>query len=140
MISFLLTAAVAEIEDGIKPVIKEIWAYYDVGEPLSLEAIYGQITGGLLMGVQEVLTEALKYDENGKPVPETLSATGIAYSINAPKYNVQITSFGRSNTPHGAKGVGEAGTIGAPPASARAIENLIKKRVNRLPLNLDLLT
>ncbi len=139
MISFLLTAAIAEIDEGIKPAIKEILAYYDVGEPLSSEAIYGQITGGLLMGIQEVLTEALKYDEKGKPVAETLSATGIAYSINAPKYDVQITSFGRSSAPHGAKGVGEAGTVGAPPASARAIENLIKKRINSLPINLDLL-
>ncbi|MDP8023591.1 MAG: xanthine dehydrogenase family protein molybdopterin-binding subunit [Nitrososphaeria archaeon] len=139
MISFLLTAAVAEIQDGIKPVIKEVWAYYDVGEPLSEEAVYGQITGGLLMGVQEVLSEALKYDSKGKPIPETLAAAGIAYSINAPKYHVQIATFGRSNTPHGAKGVGEAGTVGAPPAAARAIENLLGKRVNRLPLDFDLL-
>ncbi len=139
MISFLLTAAVSEIQDGIKPVIKEVWAYYDVGEPLSEEAVYGQITGGLLMGVQEVLSEALKYDSKGKPIPETLAATGIAYSINAPKYHVQIAAFGRSNTPHGAKGVGEAGTVGAPPAAARAIEKLLDKRVNSLPLDLDLL-
>ncbi len=139
MISFLLTAAVAEMRDGIKPVIEEVWAYYDVGEPLSEEAVYGQITGGLLMGVQEVLSEALIYDSKGKPLPETMAATGIAYSINAPKYHVKIKTFGRSNTPHGAKGVGEAGTVGAPPAAARAVEKLLNKRVNKLPLDFDLL-
>lgn len=138
-ISFLLTAAVAEVKDGILPEVKEVWAYYDVGEPLSYEAVYGQITGGLLMGVQEVIAEALTYEESGKPAPETLAAAGVAYSINAPKYHVKFVSYGRSKVPHGSKGVGESGTIGAPPAAARAIENIIKKRINRLPLDTDLL-
>ncbi|MGC9209538.1 MAG: xanthine dehydrogenase family protein molybdopterin-binding subunit [Nitrososphaeria archaeon] len=139
MISFLLTAARAEVVDGIKPVVREVWAYYDVGEALSDEAVRGQITGGLLMGSQEVIAEAITYDGEGRPEQETIAAAGVAYSIDAPEYHVHAVSYGRSRTPHGAKGVGESGTIGAPPAVARSLELIIGRRVRGTPIDLDLL-
>ncbi|MGC9189876.1 MAG: hypothetical protein ACP5GG_04080, partial [Conexivisphaera sp.] len=63
----------------------------------------------------------------------------VAYSIDAPEYHVHAVSYGRSRTPHGAKGVGESGTIGAPPAVARSLELIIGRRVRGTPIDLDLL-
>ncbi len=134
-ISFILTAAEAELINGIEPRISRCWAYYDVGEPLSQEAVHGQISGGLVMGIAEVLTEALEYDKKGIPVARTLSEAGVAYINQVPEMHITFVSYGRSRAPHGAKGVGEAGTVGAPPAAARAIELITGKRISRLPLD-----
>jgi len=134
MISFLLTAAEAELRGGVEPRIRRVIAYYDVGEALSPRSIRGQIIGGLAQASSEVLFEAQTYDELGVPVADRITTAGVPHSVDVPAFDVHVASSGRSAAPHGAKGVGEAGTVGGPPAMARAVELVIGRRVNALPV------
>ncbi|MGC8695928.1 MAG: xanthine dehydrogenase family protein molybdopterin-binding subunit [Conexivisphaera sp.] len=134
MISFLLTEAEAELVGGVEPRVRRVAAYYDVGTALSEDSIRGQITGGLAQATSEVLFEALMYDDRGIPLAETMSSVGVPHSVDLPDFEVHVASSGRSTAPHGAKGVGEAGTVGGPPAISRAIELALGRRVRSLPV------
>ncbi len=134
MISFLLTVTTANLNDVGMPVIKTCTAYYDVGEPLSQVSITGQITGGLAQAVSEVLFESQTYNRDGKPEAQTISEAGVPYAHQLPRFRVIIAQEGKSKTLHGAKGVGEAGTVGGLPSIARAVESITGKRVRKLPV------
>lgn len=133
-ISFLLTVTSANLNEVGDPVIKSCTAFYDVGEPLSKVSITGQITGGLAQAVSEVLFESQTYNREGKPEALTISEAGVPYAHQLPRFRVIITQEGKSETLHGAKGVGEAGTVGGLPSIARAVESITGKRVRKLPI------
>ncbi|MEM0096854.1 MAG: xanthine dehydrogenase family protein molybdopterin-binding subunit [Conexivisphaerales archaeon] len=134
MISFLLTVTSANLNEVGDPIVKSCTAFYDVGEPLSKVSITGQITGGLAQAISEVLYESQTYNKEGKPEAQTISEAGVPYAQQLPRFSVIISQGGKSNTLHGAKGVGEAGTVGGLPSIARAIENVTGKRVRKLPV------
>ncbi|MDG6927429.1 MAG: xanthine dehydrogenase family protein molybdopterin-binding subunit [Nitrososphaerota archaeon] len=134
MISFLLTVTSANLNEVGDPVIKSCTAFYDVGEPLSKTSITGQITGGLAQAVSEVLFESQTYDQKGKPEAQTISEAGVPYAHQLPKFRVIIAQEGKSGTLHGAKGVGEAGTVGGLPSITRAVESITGKRIRKLPV------
>lgn len=134
MISFLLTLTTAGLNEVGEPVIEKCTAYFDVGEPLSEVSIKGQITGGLAQAVSEALFESQTYDSGGKPEAQTISEAGVPYAHQLPRFRVIIAEEGKSKTKHGAKGVGEAGTVGGLPSIARAIESVTGKRVRKLPV------
>ncbi|MGC8558843.1 MAG: xanthine dehydrogenase family protein molybdopterin-binding subunit [Nitrososphaeria archaeon] len=134
MISFLLTVTSASLNNLGEPVIDNCTAFYDVGEPLSETSITGQITGALAQAVSEVMFEAQTYDNKGKPEASTISEAGVPYAHQLPRFRVIIAQGAKSSTLHGAKGVGEAGTVGGLPSIAGAIERVTGKRVNSLPL------
>lgn len=134
MISFLLTVTSASLNNLGEPVIDSCTAFYDVGEPMSKTSITGQITGALAQAVSEVMFEAQTYDDKGKPEASTISEAGVPYAHQLPGFRVIIAQGVKSSSLHGAKGVGEAGTVGGLPSIAGAIERLTGKRINSLPL------
>jgi len=134
MISFLLTVTTAKLNEVGDPVIEKCVAYYDVGEPLSEVSIKGQIMGGLAQAISEVLFESQTYSRDGRPEAQTISEAGVPYAHQLPRFTVIITKEGNSKTLHGAKGVGEAGTIGGLPSVARAIESITCGRIRKLPI------
>ncbi|MGC8660967.1 MAG: xanthine dehydrogenase family protein molybdopterin-binding subunit [Nitrososphaeria archaeon] len=133
-ISFLLTVTSANLNEAGDPEIKSCTAFYDVGEPLSRTSITGQITGGLAQAISEVLFESQTYNREGKPEAQTISEAGVPYAHQLPRFRVIIAQEGKSDTLHGAKGVGEAGTVGGLPSIARAVESVTGKRVRKLPV------
>ncbi|MEM4086987.1 MAG: hypothetical protein QXV49_00630, partial [Conexivisphaerales archaeon] len=88
----------------------------------------------LAQAISEVLYESQTYNKEGKPEAQTISEAGVPYAQQLPRFSVIISQGGKSNTLHGAKGVGEAGTVGGLPSIARAIENVTGKRVRKLPV------
>jgi len=99
--------------------------------------IEGQIVGGVIQGAGQVLWEAARYDEKGYPLFTTILDTGVPSALEA--FNIEsIFVENPSRYPHGARGIGEAGAIGAPPAIVSAIENALarvkKIRIKRLPV------
>jgi CO/xanthine dehydrogenase Mo-binding subunit len=129
-------AAVAiDPETGFVRVIRYI-AVDDVGRAINPAIIEGQIAGGVIQGAGQVLWEAARYDEKGYPLFSTIADTGVPTAVEA--FNIESMFVENpSRYPHGARGVGEAGAIGAPPAIISAIEDAVKGRIRirRIPVN-----
>ena len=113
--------------------VQDILAYYDAGEVLYPEMLESQVVGGSVQGMGQVLSEAAIYDADGQPLAGTIGDAGVLSATEAPHVVVK-TAKTRSSAPHGAKGVGEAPTIGVPPALVRAIERQAGHRLTQTPL------
>jgi len=95
----------------------------DVGTVINPLIVDGQIHGGVTHGIGQALLEACLYDEeNG----QLLSGSYLSYTMprasDVPSYDVSTEAATQcAHNPLGAKGVGEVGSIGAPPAVINAI-------------------
>jgi carbon-monoxide dehydrogenase large subunit len=93
----------------------------DAGRIINPLLAEGQIHGGVAAGIAQALFEELAYDEDGNP----LNANLVSYSMpGAPELPSFETASLETPTPVnalGAKGIGEAGTIGATPAVHNAV-------------------
>jgi len=117
-------------EDGR---VKKVVAAYDVGTPVNIQAVQGQIEGGIVMGLGYALTEEFKI-EGGYPKTK-LGTYGLMRSTDAPELEV-ILVRGRGKIPvaYGAKGCGELCLIPTAPAVAGAYYRLDGKFRTQLPL------
>jgi carbon-monoxide dehydrogenase large subunit len=101
--------------------IKRLVAVDDCGTLVNPMIVEGQVHGGIAQGIGQALFEGVVYDENGQLI------TGELMEYAVPKAGM----LGRFETHHtvtptpvnalGAKGVGEAGTIGATAAVFNAV-------------------
>ncbi len=115
-------AAVVEIDpDTGALTVHRIAAVDDAGTIINPLLAEGQVVGGTVHGLGTVLTEEVVYGESGQP----LTASFVSYAmLSAGEQPPIVTAFVTSPTPLnplGAKGIGEAGTIGAPAAVANAV-------------------
>ncbi len=93
----------------------------DCGQILNHYLVEAQVHGGLAQGIGQALYEEVVYDENG----QLLTGTFMDYAMpNAEMVPGFITDFIETPSPYnplGAKGAGEAGCIGGPPAIVNAV-------------------
>jgi carbon-monoxide dehydrogenase large subunit len=101
--------------------VHRIAAVDDAGTIINPLLAEGQVLGGTVHGLGTVLTEEVAYDEYDQPQ----TASFVSYAmLSAGEQPPIATAFVTSPTPLnplGAKGIGEAGTIGAPAAVANAV-------------------
>ena len=94
----------------------------DCGRVLNQYLVDAQIHGALAQGIGQALYEEIQYD---KESGQLLTSTLMDYTMpNAQQVPAIITEGVETPSPHnplGAKGVGEAGCIGAPPAVVNAV-------------------
>ncbi len=113
--------AVVEIdpETGELQILTYI-AVDDCGRVLNHRLVEDQLHGGLAQGIGQALYEEVVYDEDG----QLLSSSLMDYALpNAGMVPPFVTDFIESPSPYnplGAKGAGESGCIGAPPAVVNA--------------------
>jgi carbon-monoxide dehydrogenase large subunit len=114
--------AVVEVdtETGGVEVLRFV-AVDDAGRIISPTIAEGQVHGGIATGIAQALYEELVYDESGNP----LSASFVGYcfptAAELPSYELIEMQTPTPLNPLGAKGIGEAGTIGATPAVHNAV-------------------
>ncbi len=99
----------------------------DFGVVVNPMVVHGQIHGGLAQGIGQALLENAVYDADSG---QLLSASFLDYAMpradDLPAFEVsELDTFSISN-PLGAKGAGEAGTIGAPITVMNAIFDALK--------------
>jgi aldehyde oxidoreductase len=113
--------------------VEKVVAAYDVGTPVNIQAVEGQIEGGIVMGLGYALTEEF-IAEGGYPKTK-LGTLGLMRSTDAPQLETILVQ-GRGKIPqtYGAKGVGELCLIPTAPACAHAYYRLDGKFRTRLPL------
>ena len=103
----------------------------DIGVVLNPMIVEAQVHGGLAQGLGEVLCEHMVFDENGQPRTGTLMDYAVPRASTMPPLVVGETETPNPFNPLGVKGVGEAGTNGAPPAVANAVMDALS------PLGID---
>ena len=120
-------------ETGFVKVI-DYYAVDDVGKVLIREEVEGQIVGGVLQGVSQVLWEQAPYDDNGNPLFSSIADCGVPTAVEA-SYKVKVNEVEfPSNLPVKSRGVGEAGTTGALPAVFLALEKIAKRKFSKTPI------
>ncbi len=127
---------VARLEETGLVRVEECAAYYDAGEVLNRPMLESQVAGGSAQGIGQVLSEGAFYGEDGQALVGTIGDAGLLSATEMPRFSVK-TAKTRSNTPHGAKGVGESPAIGVPPALVRAVERQVGVRLTATPLRPD---
>ncbi|MGZ4154486.1 MAG: xanthine dehydrogenase family protein molybdopterin-binding subunit, partial [Actinomycetota bacterium] len=114
--------AVVEVdtETGAVTLLRMI-AVDDCGRILNPMLAQGQVHGGLAQGIAQALFEAVEYDELGTPLTTTLSTYLVPSAAELPSYETSHTETPTPLNPLGAKGIGEAGTVGSTPAVQNAV-------------------
>ena len=93
----------------------------DCGKQINPMLVAGQVHGGIVQSIGQALFEEVVYDETGQLVTGTLMDYALPKAIMIPHLELDSTETPSPVNPLGAKGVGEAGTIGATPAIVAAI-------------------
>ncbi|HKS69511.1 MAG TPA: xanthine dehydrogenase family protein molybdopterin-binding subunit [Ktedonobacterales bacterium] len=114
--------AVVEVdtETGEVRLVKMV-AVDDCGRVLNPFLVEAQVRGGLAQGIGQALYEEAAYDaETGQPLGGTLLDYSLPTMRTVPAFVTDSVETPSPLNPLGAKGVGEAGTIGGPPAVVNA--------------------
>ena len=93
----------------------------DCGKQINPMLVAGQIHGGIVQSMGQALFEEIVYDETGQLITGTLMDYALPKAVMIPHLELDHTITPSPVNPLGAKGVGEAGTIGATPAIVAAI-------------------
>ncbi|MGI8554538.1 MAG: xanthine dehydrogenase family protein molybdopterin-binding subunit [Dehalococcoidia bacterium] len=119
--------AVVEIdkETGEIKLVRYI-AVDDCGNILSPLLVRGQLHGGLVQGISQALFEQVVYDDEGQLLTGTLMDYAVPTAELFPRFELDNTVTPTPVNSLGAKGVGEAGTIGAAPAVVNAVVDALK--------------
>ncbi|MFB6104863.1 MAG: xanthine dehydrogenase family protein molybdopterin-binding subunit [Halobacteriaceae archaeon] len=119
--------AVVEIDPGTGDISFDRYvAVDDVGEQINPKLVEGQIHGGIAQGLGQALVEGAAYDENGNLVTGSLQDYAMPRAHTMPEMETDSTVTPSPNNPMGVKGVGEAGTIGSPPAIVNAVYDALR--------------
>jgi len=97
----------------------------DCGNVVSPMLLEGQVHGGLAQGIAQALTEEAVYDESGQLVTATMMDYAIPKADLFPMFELDRTVTTSPLNPLGAKGIGEAATIGSTPAVANAVNDAL---------------
>jgi carbon-monoxide dehydrogenase large subunit len=93
----------------------------DCGIVLNPMLVAGQVHGGIAQGAAQALFEEVVFDETGSPLTSSLATYGFPSAAELPSYETGHTETPSPRNPLGAKGIGEAGTIGSIPAVQNAV-------------------
>jgi aerobic carbon-monoxide dehydrogenase large subunit len=96
-------------------------AVNDFGTVINPMLVEGQVQGGAIQGLGQVLLEGAVYDADGQLVTGSFMDYAMPRAHDAPMIDVANHPVPTKTNPIGAKGCGEAGTSGGLPAVANAV-------------------
>jgi len=98
----------------------------DVGRMINPMLVKGQIHGGIVQGLGQGLAEVLTYEAStGQLLSGSLMDYALPRADELPLFEVDSHEVPTRVNPLGAKGVGEAGTVGALPALLNAVNDAL---------------
>jgi len=114
--------AVAEVdtETGKTRLVRHV-AVDDCGTVINQLLVEGQQHGGIGSGIGQALYEEIRFDEDGNPLTSNFADYGFPSAAEMPSFDVRSTETPSPLNPLGAKGIGEAATIGSTPAVQNAV-------------------
>jgi CO/xanthine dehydrogenase Mo-binding subunit/aerobic-type carbon monoxide dehydrogenase small subunit (CoxS/CutS family) len=137
--SFAAQAVEVEVNTRTGEVrVLRVIAANDVGKAINPLGLQGQVEGGVVMGLGNALTEDYIV-ENGVPVTDRLARYRMPSIVHTPEITSIIVEHPTADGPYGAKGVGEISSIPTTPAITNAIYNAVGVRVDRLPVDQEVI-
>ena len=116
------TGAVVEVDRETGHVrLRRVVAVDDCGTVLDPTIVEGQVHGSLAQGVAQALFEEVVYDPEGQLQTATLLDYFTPSAADLPDFETGRQTHPAPSNPLGAKGAGESGCIGAPPAILHAV-------------------
>jgi len=114
--------AVVEIDadTGEVSVLRYV-AVDDCGRIVNNDLTVAQMHGSLAQGISQALYEEVLYDQEGQVISGTLLDYVLPKARQLPTFELDYVETPAPGNPLGAKGVGEAGTIAAPPTIVNAV-------------------
>jgi carbon-monoxide dehydrogenase large subunit len=114
--------AVAEVDTETgKAVLRRVVTVDDAGTVINPLLTEGQRHGGIAQGAAQALLEEVVYDADGNPLTSSFADYPFISATELPSFELADMETPTSYNPLGAKGIGEAGTIGSTPAVQNAI-------------------
>jgi aerobic carbon-monoxide dehydrogenase large subunit len=114
--------AVAEVDTETgKVVLRRVVTVDDAGVVLNPLLAEGQRHGGIAQGAAQAFLEEVVYDSDGNPLTASFADYPILSATEVPSFELADMATPTTYNPLGAKGIGEAGTIGATPAVQNAV-------------------
>ena len=90
--------------------------------------VEGQVHGGVAQGIGQALLELAVYDENGQLLTGSYMDYAMPRADDLPNYQTDHScNTPCTHNPLGAKGCGEAGAIGSPPAVVNAVIDALQR-------------
>jgi len=93
----------------------------DVGRVVNPMLVKGQVHGGVVQGVGQILFEDIRYDEDGQLLTGSFMDYAMPRAAHFPDFICKANEVLTPMNPLGVKGAGEAGTVGALAAVTNAI-------------------
>ncbi len=114
--------AVVEVDTETgKVFLRRMVTVDDAGTVINPLLAEGQRHGGIAQGAAQAFLEEVVYDEDGNPLTATLADYPFLSATEVPSFELAEMETPTSYNPLGAKGIGEAGSIGATPAVQNAV-------------------
>jgi carbon-monoxide dehydrogenase large subunit len=119
--------AVVEVDrDTGRVRLRDFTSVDDCGVRVSPLLVDGQVHGGIAQGVAQSLLEEVVYSADGQLVTGTLMDYAVPRAEDLPFFVTDQTVTPSPFNPLGAKGIGEAATIGSTPAVVNAVVDALK--------------
>ncbi len=115
-----IAVAEVDVETGRARLVRHV-AVDDCGTVINPLLVEGQQHGGIASGVGQALFEEIRFDADGNPITSNLADYGLPSAAEMPSFETRSTETPSPLNPLGAKGIGEAATIGSTPAIQNAV-------------------
>jgi carbon-monoxide dehydrogenase large subunit len=103
-----------------EPKLLKLVAVDDAGNLINPLIVEGQIHGGLAQGIGQAMIEEAVYNEDGQLMTGSFMDYALPRATDFPRFELSATVTPTPCNPFGAKGVGEAGTLGSTPCIVSA--------------------
>ncbi|HTW72696.1 MAG TPA: molybdopterin cofactor-binding domain-containing protein, partial [Acetobacteraceae bacterium] len=111
-------------ETGVTEIVRYS-AVEELGRVLNPLLVAGQTHGGVAQGVGQALGEQIVWDESGQMLTATFMDYQMPRAWDLPNFQLVTREVPTKVNPLGAKGVGEAGTVGALAAVMNAVNDAL---------------
>jgi carbon-monoxide dehydrogenase large subunit len=108
------------------PEIGKVICLDDAGRLINPAFAEGQVRGGFAQGLGEALLEQVVYDANGQLLTGSLMDYAVPRADDMPALDLHVSETPTAMNAIAAKGIGEAGTIGAPAAILNAVLDALR--------------
>lgn len=114
-----------ELETGYVNLLQMV-AIDDCGNVINPMVVEGQVHGSIMQGIGSALLEEIVYDSDGQPLTTSLMDYLIPSATQPMPLQTGRLTYPAPSNPLGAKGTGEAGCIGVPPALLNAVHDALR--------------